>query len=191
MYSATAQNTGEDEYGVASQNGVDIIPASPATAKLRLPKPDVSNGTYAPINLTPDKSELVRLDGEAASVIIGNPQHLTALAENTRTLVLIPRLPGATYFTVLDKDANIIMQRHVIVAGPQEKYMRIRKSCAGAGDDCQATQVFYCPGACHEIGLSTGDEETSVPDASAMGAGGNNTNDQDNTATPMHAVTGQ
>ncbi|MBK7361953.1 MAG: hypothetical protein IPJ01_06550 [Micavibrio sp.] len=45
------------------------------------------------------------------------------------------------------------MQRHVIVASPKEKYVRIRKSCASS-KGCQPTQVYYCPDMCHEIILN-------------------------------------
>jgi hypothetical protein len=81
------------------------------------------------------------------------PAHLNILPEGPNTLVLIPRAPGATYFTVLDGENKVIMQRHVIVASPKEKYVRIRKSCA-TSKGCQPTQVYYCPDMCHEIILN-------------------------------------
>ncbi|MGQ0526931.1 MAG: pilus assembly protein N-terminal domain-containing protein [Alphaproteobacteria bacterium] len=125
---------------------VDIITASPDDGSVD------ESVTHPPLKLTPDKSELVRLDGEAASVILGNPNHLSILADTSRTLILVPRAPGATYFTVLDNKGGVLMQRHVIVAAPHEKYVRIRRSCNGeSGSNCQSTQVYYCPDMCHEI----------------------------------------
>lgn len=114
--------------------------------------------THPPIKLTPDKSEIIKLDGEASSIIIGNPNHLNILAENAKTLVLVGRLPGATHFTVLDKDGNAIMRRHVIVASPKEKYVRIRKPCANGDDSCVRTQVYYCPDMCHEVVIGAEDD---------------------------------
>ena len=52
----------------------------------------------------------------------------------------------------MDATGNVVMQRHVIVASPKEKYVRVRRSCATAENkNCQTTQVFYCPDMCHEI----------------------------------------
>lgn len=108
--------------------------------------------SHPPLRLTPDKSELVRLDREAASVVVGNPAHISVLIDNPKLAVVVPRQPGATYFTVLDKDGNVIMQRHVIVASPKKNYVRVRRSCtAGTDKDCRPTSVYFCPDMCHEI----------------------------------------
>lgn len=75
------------------------------------------------------------------------------------------------------------MQRHVIVASPKEKYMRIRRSCAGSDDDtCQSTSVFYCPDMCHEIIMGS---EEADSNAGALVEGGNtNTNEADALTSP-------
>jgi len=137
---------------------VDVLPAE--TAQERGLAYDSEAHTHPALKMTPDKSELVRLEGHAASIIIGNPNHLSILADSSQTLVLVPRAPGATHFSVLDKNGEVIMQRHVIVGSPKEKYMRVRRSCAGSDDDsCQSTSVFYCPDMCHEIILGGGEGE--------------------------------
>ena len=136
----------------ASEAVVDVISAGEASVQLDLS--DTKKPTHPDIYLTPDKSELVRLETDASSIIIGNPTHVSVLADNARTLVFIPQVPGATYVTILDKDSRVIMQRHVIVAAPKDQYVRIRKSCAASeSETCQETNVYYCPDACHEIGV--------------------------------------
>lgn len=149
----------------------DLLPVKSAEeAHIAL---DETNPTHPAIKLTPDKSELIRLERKAASVILGNPAHLSILPEGPSTLVLVPKAPGATYFMVLDEENKIIMQRHVIVAGPQEKYVRIRKSCASSRD-CQPTQVYYCPDMCHEILLNgTQDGKNTGAVSGAPAATGN------------------
>lgn len=130
----------------------DLIP--PVTAQsASVPENAAGEETHPALKLSPDKSELVRLDREAASVIVGNPGHVTVLLDTPRLAVVIPRQAGATYFTVLDKDGNVIMQRHVIVAAPKENYVRVRRSCGNAaqGTDCRPTSVYFCPDMCHEI----------------------------------------
>lgn len=109
------------------------------------------DSTHPILRLTPDKSEIVRLDKEAASVIVGNPTHVSVLLDTANTLVVVPRAPGASHFTVVGKDGSVLMQRHVIVGAAKEQYVRIRRSC-GAGDTgCEPTSVYFCPDMCHEV----------------------------------------
>jgi Flp pilus assembly secretin CpaC len=145
---------------------VDIIPAHSASGETKTPFQD-SEATHPTLRVTPDKSEIISLDADAASVIIGNPQHANVMADSVRKLVVIPRSPGATYFTVLDKDGNVIMQRHVIVASPKEGYVRVKRTCNTASSGCQNTSVFYCPDMCHEIGSQAEKDSGSSGDSSA------------------------
>lgn len=127
--------------------------------------------THPVLNLMPDKSELVRLDRDAGSVIVGNPAYATVVLDTPRLAVVIPRTSGATYFTVLDKQGNVIMQRHVVVSAPKKNYVRVRRSCANAatGTNCQPTSVYFCPDMCHEIGAdaTTDSAGTTAPAVSA------------------------
>lgn len=128
------------------------------------------------IRLTPDKSELVRLDRDAVSVVVGNPTHLSVLLDTPRMLILVPKVPGATSFTVLDEAGNVVMQRHALVAAPKDKYVRIRRSCPAGSTNCRATSVYFCPDICHEVdvtqmesGSATSDTGTAT-DTAATGA---------------------
>lgn len=109
--------------------------------------------THAALRLTPDKSEIVTLDRAAKSLIVGNPIHLNVLMDSATRLILVPREPGATYFSVLDNDGNVIMQRHVIVDAPTDKYIRVRRSCNFGSSGCDPTSIYYCPDMCHPIGI--------------------------------------
>lgn len=132
---------------------IDILPTVTTAEDPEAPLP--AKTTHAPLRLTPDKSEIIKLDAEAGSIIIGNPAHLSVLADSSKTLVLVPKAVGATHFSVLDKKSNIIMQRHVIVAGPATDYIRIKKTCADDAEGCEETSVYYCPDTCHEIKSQT------------------------------------
>lgn len=112
--------------------------------------------TYPDLRMTPDKSEMIKLDQEAASVIVGNPNHINVLLDTPDTLVVVPRAAGASHFTVMGKDGSILMQRHVIVGAPKEKYVRIRRSCNAASGNCQAMSTYFCPDSCHEVQENTG-----------------------------------
>lgn len=126
--------------------------------------------THTIVRLTPDKSELIRLENEAASIIVGNPAHVNVIADSSKTLVIVPRLPGATHFTVLGKKGQVIMQRHVIVASPKEDYVRIKRTCSG-DDECAKTSVFYCPDMCHEIAVEGQTEEATTSDQASSESG--------------------
>lgn len=133
------------------KGGVFDIPASKSSAAI------AGDITHPVLELTPDKSELVKLDQEAASVIVGNPNHVNVMLDTPDTLVVVPRTPGASYFSVVGKDGSIIMQRHVVIGGGahKENYVRIRRSCAGSGSStCQETSVYFCPDTCHEVSLN-------------------------------------
>lgn len=141
---------------------VKFLPKIRSSRKPNAPLP--SKITAPPIHLTPDKSEILRLKTEAGSIVVGNPAHLSILADTTKTLVLVPKAPGATHFSVLDKKGRLIMQRHVIIAGPQEHYIRIKKTCTEDADGCQATSVYYCPDVCHEILPQSTENTLSIED---------------------------
>lgn len=130
--------------------------------------------THPMLRLTPDKSEMVRLDRNAVSVIVGNPEHLSVLLDTPDMLVLVPRAPGATHFSVLDEEGEVVMQRHVIVASPKKDYVRIRRSCANAaaGDDCRATSVYFCPDICHEVGVTQLGGNAQSPNVAGSAPGG-------------------
>ena len=133
--------------------------------------------THPPVRLTPDRTEMIALDNDASNIIIGNPAHVNILLSNSRTLLLAPRQPGATQFTVLDAKGKVVMRRHVIVSGPKENYVRIRRTCTGGVAGCQPTTVYYCPDICHDVRMLAGQGDNSqandaVPAAPAEGPSG-------------------
>jgi hypothetical protein len=132
--------------------------------------------THPALYLTPDKSTIVRLDEPAASIVIGNEAHISVLIDTPRTLIVVPRQAGASYFTVMDAQSRIIMQRHVIV-GPADQYVRVRRSCGTAGN-CESTSVFYCPdGMCHPVAAPAAGPVASQTESLRSEGGAVGTND--------------
>ncbi|MEM9469901.1 MAG: pilus assembly protein N-terminal domain-containing protein [Pseudomonadota bacterium] len=135
-----------------SKGGIFDIVASSSEQKVK------TDMTHPVMNLTPDKSELLKLDQEAASVIVGNPNHVNVMLDTPDTLVIVPRLPGASYFTVIGQDGSVVMQRHVVVGGgaQKENYVRIRRSCGNntSGRPCETESVYFCPDMCHAVSLN-------------------------------------
>ncbi len=143
---------------LALSAGLCLAPAALAQDDGETAEVEWDGATHPMIRLTPDKSELVRLDENAVTVLIGNPLHLSVLLDSPKLMVLVPRTPGSTTLTVLGARGKVIMQRHVIVASPKQKYVRVRRSCINAdGADCAETRVYYCPDMCHEVAIQDGD----------------------------------
>ncbi|MCB1838714.1 MAG: pilus assembly protein N-terminal domain-containing protein [Rhodospirillales bacterium] len=141
--------------------------ADPAKPAIDLPQvvteaaapnlPLLKETTHPTIRLSPDDTKLIRLDQDASLVVVGNPEHANVIADSTRTLVIVPRNPGATYFTVMGTDGKIIMRRLLIIAGPEEHYIRVKNTCKGTANNnsCKENNIYYCPDTCHEILLNT------------------------------------
>lgn len=155
----------------AENKVVDILPpVTHAKADAAMP----GDVTHDVIYLTPDRSEIINLDKRAGSIIIGNPAHLNIIADSANRLVVVPRASGATHFTILAQNGDIIMQRHAIIAGPKQDYIKIKRTCTG--DECKPSSVFYCPGMCHEIQSNMQGQSTSGGGSSSGGASGNSAN---------------
>ncbi len=121
-----------------------------------------------PLRLTPDRTRVLRLDQDAASVIVTNPRHAAVILETPRLLIIMPREPGTTAFTVLDRQGQTVLERNIIVTGAQQKYVRVRKSCSGSDDpSCAPSAYFYCPDGCYEVSPVPGDQQMgNVPEIS-------------------------
>ncbi len=140
----TVSSWATEQQGLIKANVIDMPAKSSA--------PIVNDGTTHPVlRLTQDKSEMIKLPQEAASVIVGNPNHVSVLLDTPDTLVVVPRAPGASHFSVVGEDGSILMQRHVIVGGATDNYVRIRRSCGDNDRNCETTSVYFCPDSCHEV----------------------------------------
>lgn len=119
-----------------------------------------------PLRITSDKAEVIQLDRDAVNIVVGSDKNLRVVPDTNRTLILIPKQPGSTYFKALDNQGKVIMQRHVIVGSPKNEYIRIRRACVNGADGCKEYSVYYCPDMCHEVSVSQDEKQSSpsVPD---------------------------
>jgi Flp pilus assembly secretin CpaC len=106
-----------------------------------------------PLRISPDKPEILRLDRDAVNVVVGSDEHLRVVPDTNRTLILIPKKPGSTFFKALDTNGNVIMQRAVIIGGSQPQYIRIRRACINGAEGCKEYSMYYCPDTCHEVAV--------------------------------------
>lgn len=131
------------------------------------------------IHLTPDRTEVIRLQEDATSVVVTNPAHASVVLDTPRLLVVMPRQPGATSFFVLNQAGEKILERDVVVSTAPNQYVRIRRACAD-GQQCPPDAFYYCPDGCYEV--------TTVPPSGGINApslGGGSTPVIDNAPLPQ------
>lgn len=142
------------------------------------PLPATAMDDGEPIRMTPEGPAVIQLDDDAASLIVGNPQHATAILENPRQIILIPQQPGATKIMALDHAGKAILSRHVLVGGGKAGFIRINRSCANStAAGCQPVAMYYCPDRCYQTNVpapgaaaatATGDAGIPAPAAPAV-----------------------
>ncbi|MDD9901670.1 MAG: pilus assembly protein N-terminal domain-containing protein [Alphaproteobacteria bacterium] len=124
------------------------------------------------LRLTPDETKILRLDQDAASVVVANPEHASVLLDSPRLLIVMPRLPGATTFTVLNARGETIMQRGIIIAtAAQPRYVRIRRNCHPDDPACVPTAQYYCPDGCYEVRSVVPTGSAEIPPIAANAGG--------------------
>lgn len=121
------------------------------------------------LRLTPDRTHIVRLEQDAASVIVANPMHAVVMLDSPRLLVVMPRQPGATTFTVLNSAGNVILEQDVVISGAQQHYVRVRRMCDANDRSCTPNSYFYCPDGCYEVSTVPGD--TAPPEVPEVTGG--------------------
>jgi hypothetical protein len=135
-----------------------------------------------PLRISPDKPEIVHLERDAVNVVTGSDVHLRVVPDTNRTLILIPKQPGSTYFKALDSNGKVIMQRAVIIGGQQPQYIRIRRACINGAEGCKEYSMYYCPDNCHEVDVK---QEVKAAETAPLPAG-----TPPSTATPEPESTG-
>lgn len=145
-----------------------ITAGDKADTQLKKAQPAPQGDKYA-IRLTPDRTKILRLRENAASVIVANPAHASVILDTPQLLILMPREPGTTSFTVLDKEGKVLMERNIIVSAAQPQYVRIRRVC-GDSNNCAPSNYYYCPDGCFEVTPVVNENTGSIPEVEG-GAG--------------------
>ncbi|MDP2206029.1 MAG: pilus assembly protein N-terminal domain-containing protein [Alphaproteobacteria bacterium] len=127
------------------------------------------SGDPKAIRLTPDRTKILRLRESAASVIVANPAHATVTLDSPRLLILMPREPGTTSFTVLNAAGKVLLERNIIVSAVQPQYVRVRRVCGNA-NDCQPSNYYYCPDGCFEVTPVVHENNANIPEVQGNAA---------------------
>lgn len=104
-----------------------------------------------PLRVAVDEARIVRLDGVAHAVIVGNPAIADAIVHDGRNLIITARTYGATNLIVLDRSGSIVFDRMVHVAQPQSALLTVQR-----GD---ALETYSCAPHCRRVPMP-GDANT-------------------------------
>ncbi len=115
------------------------------------------------LRLSTGQSQTIKLDEDAASVVVANPSHATVFLDNARTLIVIPRAAGATNFKVLNRKGEVILSQPIMVNDTDNKdYVRVTRIC-GSASNCQASSTYYCPDNCVPVAVPQPEANVSYP----------------------------
>jgi hypothetical protein len=107
-------------------------------------------GELASVDVTVDQARLIRLDSDAAQIIVGNPAIADVTAQNARLLVVTGKSYGTTNLIALDAESKEILSvRFNVLEGDSRQVTLYRGS---------ARQSYHCAPDCLRM-LSIGDNK--------------------------------
>jgi hypothetical protein len=74
----------------------------------------------ADITVTLDEAKLLKLPDQVATIVIGNPLIADVALQTGGVLVLTGKGYGVTNLIVLDRTANVLLKKTILVQGPRE-----------------------------------------------------------------------
>ncbi|MDA8870212.1 pilus assembly protein N-terminal domain-containing protein [Rhizobiaceae bacterium] len=136
-----------------------------ACAAIAAPQGASAADARAPLTVTVDRAQVVRIARDANTVIVGNPAIVDATVQDGRTIVLTGRSFGVTNLIVLDDNGDPVVDETVIVRGHETNTVRIYRQAS--------RETLACAPVC-EPTLTIGDNselfETSTQQITARNA---------------------
>ena len=121
------------------------------------------------LRVTIDRAKVVRTNGIAETVIIGNPSIVDATIQDANTLILTGRSFGVTNLIILDSDGDAIVDETVVVQNHEANTVRIYRRAQ--------RETLACSPVC-EPTLTIGDTATTFTQAQEQITGRNSLSDQ-------------
>jgi Pilus formation protein N terminal region len=87
-----------------------------------------------------DQATLVRLDRQAAEIVVGNPSIADVAIQNGKTLVVTGKSFGETNLIVMDADGKVFVNRRLIVQEPRSGFVTVYRG--------NARQTLHCAPYC-------------------------------------------
>jgi hypothetical protein len=87
-----------------------------------------------------DQATLVRLDRQAAEIVVGKPSIADVAIQNGKTLVVTGKSFGETNLIVMDADGKVFVNRRLIVQEPRSGFVTVYRG--------NARQTLHCAPYC-------------------------------------------
>ena len=88
------------------------------------------------ISIIVNKAHIIRLDKDAASVLVGDPRLARWNLDSPRRIFVRGRVPGETNLYVLDSDGNEILSADLIVVPNKDRHVTVNRGVAEATLSC-------------------------------------------------------
>ncbi len=107
-------------------------------------------GASSVVDVTIDQARLIRLETDAAQIIVGNPAIADVSAQNARLLVVTGKSYGTTNLIALDSEGREIFSARLGVREGEMRQVTLYKGTA--------RQSYHCAPDCQPV-LSIGDDK--------------------------------
>jgi Flp pilus assembly secretin CpaC len=107
-------------------------------------------GDHVVVDVTIDEARLIRLDGDAAQIIVGNPAIADVAAQSPRLLVVTGKSYGATNLIVLDREGLQTYHARLAVGEGRAQQVTVYRGVS--------RQSLHCAPDCQRV-LSVGDDK--------------------------------
>lgn len=115
--------------------------AGPALAEGPVPEP---------IIVSLHKSRLIRLDGDAKTVVVSNPMIANVQVESPRLLILMGLSAGETDLIVLDGGRRPLLESSILVTSDSDSNVSIVRNCMD-GTGCLPEEELSCAPRCVRV----------------------------------------
>src|SRR5689334_137883 len=93
------------------------------TAAVSLPRPALA--AEAPLNVVLDQATIMRLPEKVSTIVVGNPLIADIAVQSGGLIVVTGKGYGSTNMIVLDRAGAVLMERAIVVRGPDAQTVSI------------------------------------------------------------------
>jgi Flp pilus assembly secretin CpaC len=112
----------------------------------------------AGIEVVMNQAKIVKLNSDAATIVIGNPEIVDATVQDSRTIVLTGKGFGVTNLVILDPDGAPVVDQSVFVSRNDEKSLRVYRRSAVQTLSCTP----FCEGSYKSAAESASESELAA-----------------------------
>lgn len=90
----------------------------------------------SPVSVEVGKSRVMRINGDASVIMIGEPTIADVIVERNGLVFLLGRQPGETNLFILDQDGNTVLSTDVVVVPVEPRHVTVNRGTGEATVTC-------------------------------------------------------